>query len=76
MVYIYTQYISCSELSQLVRLIAEHLHGEDLQTILVIPAMMRGSVVELMVYVLIEMWILCYCSMQKLLRLLHSMCFS
>ena len=54
----YTQYISCSELSQLVRLIAEHLHGEDLQTILVIPAMMRGSVVELMVYVLIEMWIL------------------
>ena len=36
-------YISCSELSQLVKLIAEHLHGEDLQTILVIPAMMRGS---------------------------------
>lgn len=37
-IYIYI----CSELSQLVRLIAEHLHSEDLQTILVIPAMMRG----------------------------------
>ena len=71
--FLYPLYISCSELSQLVRLIAEHLHGEDLQTILVIPAMMRGSVVELMEYVLIEMCILCYYSMQKLLRLLHSM---
>ena len=45
-IYIYI-YI-CSELSQLVRLIAEHLHSEDLQTILVIPAMMRGWVVELL----------------------------
>ena len=42
MVYIYIYIYICSELSQLVRLIAEHLHSEDLQTILVIPAMMRG----------------------------------
>lgn len=48
----YMVYISCSELSQLVRLIAEHLHSEDLQTILVIPAMMRGWGVELVDYVL------------------------
>jgi len=35
---------SCSELSRLVRGIADHLHSNELQTILVIPAMMRGSV--------------------------------
>jgi len=35
---------SCSELSRLVRGIADHLHSNELQTILVIPAKMRGSV--------------------------------